>query len=293
MYSVSTASVVLHAVDYIQFLALDRVQDPFLNSEKAYAVATVLDDLSYSIPTVHFIFGDAIVVWRLWVIWMHSWRITIVPFFLLFCTFAVVVAQIVTTVLSLGDTRGVSADPGNPWHYMPVKLYFASLVLTLCTNGVVTCLIAYRAWIHHRSSQAVHMRIGRDRVLAVLLLLVESGALYCAIWLALIILWPFSASHPQLTYRFTDLIPQLTGMYPTVIIVICALRRSYVDTILSASEDIPSIIFTPNGHAPATRTTQLRHYLSRERTIELGASHDGCSSRSSLRASVEDAAKTV
>ncbi|KAI0047561.1 hypothetical protein FA95DRAFT_1679003 [Auriscalpium vulgare] len=291
MYLVSTANVVLHAVDYLYCLALvDPVDNPMPKSANVYIATQFFYVLSYSISTVNFIFGDAIVVWRLWVIWMHSWRITIGPLILLFCTSAVVVAQIVTTVLSLSDTRAVSTDPGDPGHFMPSKLFFASLVLTLCTNGVATGLIAYRTWIHHRSSQAVHTRLGRDRALAVLLLLVESGALYCVIWLYLIIMWPSAASHPQLTYRFTDVIPQLTGMYPTAIIVICALRRSYADTVMSAPEYPTPIVFAPNGK-PVPRTTRLSWYHSTEGTMELRVSPEGSSSRPPVRVSMEDVVK--
>ncbi|KAI0047542.1 hypothetical protein FA95DRAFT_1678994 [Auriscalpium vulgare] len=292
MYLVSTSSVVLHTVEYLQLLALDPVDSALKDSTKPYAKASVLDGLAYSIPAIHFIFGDAIVVWRLWVIWIHSWRIVVGPLILLFCTSAVVLAQIVlaATSCAAGDLQAIciGTEPSALWKFMPVKLYFASLALTLCTNCIVTGLIAYRAWIHYRSSQVMRIRIGRDRTLAVLLLLVESGALYCGIWMSLIILWPFAISDPQRVYRFTDLIPQLTGMYPTVIIVICALQRSYADTVISSPDDLTAVTFCA-GVQPASPATGWETRLpcsEEERTTEGGTLRNRTNSRSSIGASM-------
>ncbi|KAI0047569.1 hypothetical protein FA95DRAFT_1605987 [Auriscalpium vulgare] len=272
MYSVSTISVVIHAVSYIQAMALNPVDDPTGKSVDDYAKNTrVLDGLTYSFPTIHFVLGDAIVIWRVWVIWQHSWRITVGPFVLLCCTAAIVVAQKITNAPLSGDAQALLALGSAPDRTRSItgKLYLASLVLTLCTNGVVTGLISYRAWIHYRSSQAVRIRIGRDRALAALLLLVESGALYCTIWITLIVLWPFAASQPMAFYIPADLLPQLTGMYPTVIIAICALRRSYADTVMSAPENLTAMQFATYGRptsSAATPATALPEYGGEERS---------------------------
>ncbi|KAI0047559.1 hypothetical protein FA95DRAFT_1605979 [Auriscalpium vulgare] len=284
MYSVSTISVVLHAVSYLQLMALNPVDDPTGKFVDDYAKNILLDNTTYSIPTIHFVFGDAIVVWRVWVIWQHSWRITVGPFILLVCTAAIVLAQKITTAAMSGEAQTLSSAPDQK-RSIPATLYLASLVLTLCTNGVVTGLISYRAWIHYRSSQAVRIRIGRDRALAALLLLVESGALYCTIWITLIVLWPFAASQPVAFYIPADLLPQLTGMYPTVIIVICALRRSYADTVMSAPENLTAMQFATYGRpssSAATPATVFPEYGGEERTVELEIPHSGCSSRSPM-----------
>ncbi|KAI0045583.1 hypothetical protein FA95DRAFT_116964 [Auriscalpium vulgare] len=287
MYLVSTASVALNTVEYLQFLALDPV-----DNSNPYSI---LDNFAYSIPAIHFIFGDAIVVWRVWVIWIHRWRIVAGHLFLLFCTSAVVLAQlalIVATALSCvrGDPQAacIGTDRGKLWDFLPVQLYYASLVLTLLTNGVATALIAYRAWIHHRSSQAVHIRIGRDRALAVLLLLVESGALYCTFWLSMVIVWPFTTTQQHALYRFINLLPQLTGMYPTVIIVICALRRSYADTVMSVPENLTVMQFAPYRQpacSASTPATLLPRCRGKDMSGGLEVPRDGCGSSSSMHAS--------
>ncbi|KAI0047568.1 hypothetical protein FA95DRAFT_1605986 [Auriscalpium vulgare] len=242
-----------------------------------------------------FIFGDAIVVWRLWVIWSHSWRIVVGPLVLLFCTSAVILAQLaqmVVTIISCASGRSQAVcigERGRLWDFHPVKLYFASLVLTLITNGVATGLIAYRAWIHHRYSQAVHIRMGRDSALAVLPLLVESGALYCAFWLSMVILWPVASTQQPGLYSFINLFPQLTGIYTTVIIVICAMRRSYADTAMSAPENITELQFATYGQ-PAAPATRRPHFRGEERSLEfpVGLSGDGRSFTRGSISSVED-----
>ncbi|KAI0051186.1 hypothetical protein FA95DRAFT_1602866 [Auriscalpium vulgare] len=245
MYLMSTTTLFLHTIDIIELMAYDSSENPDPSAPtdaKTIDTMTGLDSFSFSIQMINLVLGDGIVIWRAWLIWQHSWRVIVWPLVLLLGTVGTIAAQVVLTATSSGVAKALSSDPGAP-RTTTAKLYIASVVLTLCTNGVVTCLIAYRAWIHYRSSQAIRTRIGSDRVLAVLLLLVESGVLYCVLWITLIALWPFAASEPPVFYVILYLLPQLTGIYPTVIIVICALKRSFADTALSVPDNETHIVF--------------------------------------------------
>ncbi|KAI0049831.1 hypothetical protein FA95DRAFT_774785 [Auriscalpium vulgare] len=149
--------------------------------------------------------------------------------------------------------------------------YLMGLFATLLTNVAVTGLIGYRAWQHYRSSSEVRFRVYRDRSLAILLLLVESGALYCAVWVVGIVIGITLGT----TYTaelcleiditpcfgslngasiFTALLPHLTGMYPTVIIALCKLQASYSATVMDLRDDKPPPPgLAPNAPSPSHR----------------------------------------
>ncbi|KAI0053643.1 hypothetical protein FA95DRAFT_1600788 [Auriscalpium vulgare] len=218
-----------------------------------------MENYAQSLPYINAIFGDAIVIWRAWVIWGRSWRVAIGPILLLLGTLAVILAQIV-----LGNRLGyLQAAESLLSSKTLLRLNVASYALTLATNAVATAMIAYRAWLHHRSSSTVRIRIGRDRALAVLLLLVESGAIYCTLWIADIVLWTLPASTVGGSFDFlVPLLPQLMTMYPTVIVVLCAVERSYTDNVMldKHSGILPTAYRTPDHpgshiHQPSSATT--------------------------------------
>ncbi|KAI0053663.1 hypothetical protein FA95DRAFT_473983 [Auriscalpium vulgare] len=240
MYLVATASTLLHAISLVSVTTTPYITEAFLSW------FLTLENSAQSLPCINATFGDAIVIWRVWVVWGRAWRAVIGPILLLLGTLAVILAQLI-----LGNRHGYLEQAAESLVYSKtlLRLNVAGYALTLATNAMATALIAYRAWLHYRSSSTVRIRIGRDRTLAVLLLLVESGAIYCVIWIADIVLWTLPASTVGGSFDFlVPLIPQLMTMYPTVIVVLCAMQRSYTDTItLEKSDDLlPTAYRSPN-----------------------------------------------
>ncbi|KAI0051215.1 hypothetical protein FA95DRAFT_354363 [Auriscalpium vulgare] len=132
---------------------------------------------------------------------------------------------------------------------------------------MVTGLIAYRAWVHYRSSSLVRIRVGRDRSLSLLLLLVESGAVYCAVWIVGIVFWSLPNVGDPFDI-FVAMLPQMTAMYPTVIVALCALQRSYTDTITNASSDLlPTAARFPS--TPAGQPGSRIQYPSSARVVDI------------------------
>ncbi|KAI0049833.1 hypothetical protein FA95DRAFT_775028 [Auriscalpium vulgare] len=215
MYLVATAHAVMCAWPVI----------PASDETRSLAIGELLT----SIATFNFVLGDGIVMWRAYIIWERNRRILVVSFLLLLIMLGASVWQIVYTVIRVQLTID--------------HVYQAGIFMTLLTNVVATGLIGYRAWRHYRSSSVVQIRIGRDRALAVLLLLVESGALYCAIWVAVIALFIRPASPVSAVSTGAQIsaaaLPHITGMYPTVIVVLCKLQASYSNTIMDMRDDGP------------------------------------------------------
>ncbi|RDX47373.1 hypothetical protein OH76DRAFT_1354415, partial [Lentinus brumalis] len=58
---------------------------------------------------------------------------------------------------------------------------------SLLTNIIATTLIAYRAWQHRRTIMTYLRASRRTQVERTLALLVESGLLYCALWVSTIL----------------------------------------------------------------------------------------------------------
>ncbi|KAI0055166.1 hypothetical protein BV25DRAFT_1833383 [Artomyces pyxidatus] len=241
MYGIASVHMVLRLQD----------AEPFPTCLSLHCVFT-LRLMEQYLPTVNFILGDAIVAWRAWVIWERSYRVVVGPIILLVATTGVVTAELV-----LGMRTAPHFITPNPAGYVrayhrTIVMHSAAIALTLCTNLLVTGLIGYRTWSHYRTASVYKLRVGRDRTQAVLTLLVESGALYCCIWLTYLIMDRTSGNYAKtksLAFTIFDYaIPQLIGIYPTLIVVLCSLQRSYQDTIVASYTYLPRS--SPQNSAP-------------------------------------------
>ncbi|RPD71239.1 hypothetical protein L226DRAFT_204913 [Lentinus tigrinus ALCF2SS1-7] len=145
--------------------------------------------------TVNVIIGDAIVWWRAWVLWSDH-RIVLYTW----CT--LILATMVTGIVDTKDACMPEATlfsitspfaPGS--EVLSIGSLFgadgwgiAAAILSLLTNMVATILIAYRAW-EHRLFIMSHLKgcSTRSQVERTLALLVESGILYCALWVIIVV----------------------------------------------------------------------------------------------------------
>ncbi|KAI0051261.1 hypothetical protein FA95DRAFT_1593493 [Auriscalpium vulgare] len=175
------------------------------------------------LPPVSFIFGDGIVAWRAWVICGKSLRILIVPGLLLLATAAIVLANLVTGLSN--------SSPRN------FALYITSVALTLANNILLTSLIGLCVWTRRRHGvvSIANIKVGKDRTGAALLLLFESGALYCILWIghlvAEAIVQP-GTDHPlgNMYLVLDGVVPQMVGLYPTAVIALAALQRAHYES---------------------------------------------------------------
>ncbi|KAI0738052.1 hypothetical protein C8Q80DRAFT_293539 [Daedaleopsis nitida] len=212
-----------------------------------------------AVITLNVVLGDAIVWWRAWVLWSNSRSVRLLCVVLLLGTTST--AVVVTThgcsppdlngadSVILGENPNVSSGAdvkltmgtlftGDKWGLPPT-------ILSLVTNVTATGLIAYKAWMH-RKLVGSHLRTGstRTRVESVLALLVESGIVYCVLWVFVVVYQTGSIAEqadngiPGVVSRYVYgfhyvlegcLIP-LIGMYPTLIILLVTLNKSHCAT---------------------------------------------------------------
>ncbi|KAF8180788.1 hypothetical protein K438DRAFT_1768326 [Mycena galopus ATCC 62051] len=109
---------------------------------------------------------------------------------------------------------------------------------SLATNVTCTILIGYRAWQHRRSMKSLDIvehprRMSADKVLSIL---VESGFIYCLLWLTHISGYvqfgPASRTDAgiYIYWLFNAMGNQISGMYPTLIIVIVNFKQTIWET---------------------------------------------------------------
>ncbi|KAJ6518581.1 hypothetical protein DFH09DRAFT_939827, partial [Mycena vulgaris] len=102
-----------------------------------------------------------------------------------------------------------------------------SWAFSLGTNVVCTVLVGVQAWKHRRVTRVLHMhKLRTDQTLS---LLVESGFIYCLLWIPQVITffdWTPRTNHAlYYSMKVMDAFAyQISGMYPTLIIVIVNLR---------------------------------------------------------------------
>ncbi|KAH8987456.1 hypothetical protein EDB92DRAFT_1875872 [Lactarius akahatsu] len=153
--------------------------------------------------------GDAIMVWRLWIIWNRNFWLC-VPFIVL-CTVSTVTGYAAfANQVSLNPTETVFLSRLQNWLY-------ATWALSIATQVGATLLIGYRFWKSvHWNSKGL-----RGSRLSIFWILVESGALYT---ITTIFLVGFSSTNTGAIFAAS--LGQISALAPTLIIVRAGLKSS-------------------------------------------------------------------
>ncbi|KAH8991489.1 hypothetical protein EDB86DRAFT_3079902 [Lactarius hatsudake] len=150
----------------------------------------------------YYTLSDIVCAWRAVVLWNRDKRvIAVLLLFILGTTGTYKVSLLVVVVCSSGPTLvaaagcelGLSVIPifKPPYNIIPITANSGPLIMvgpTLATNLISTGLIAWKAW-QHRVSVRKHLGEGTGsvRVDRVFALLIESGFIYCCLWIVYLI----------------------------------------------------------------------------------------------------------
>ncbi|RPD67995.1 hypothetical protein L226DRAFT_369615 [Lentinus tigrinus ALCF2SS1-7] len=205
---------------------------------------------------INILVGDAVVWWRVYMLWpaakVIARRVILgAAATLLVATFALgVVDTCGACNLSLGF---VQAEEGYGLLFSGAIFGAAAASMSLATNAIATCFTAYKAWIHLRSLKAFGRGFTLTEAEQILVLVVESGLIYTAIWIVVVI-WQVGLNDENIYQNQTQtqaggssfwavagyfvnggLVP-IIAMYPMCIIVMVALKRMKKESTWSDSE---------------------------------------------------------
>ncbi|KAH9006705.1 hypothetical protein EDB83DRAFT_727525 [Lactarius deliciosus] len=185
-------------------------------SEDRFHVVSLVEA---TITRLMYILSDIVCAWRAVALWNRDKRII-----------AILLLLILGTTAAAGCELGLSS-PVAPSGQSSVAGDAGPLIMvgpTLATNLVSTGLIAWKAWEHrvevkkHLGEASTSVRV--ERVFA---LLVESGFLYCCIWIVYLISALDLIPVPGFAVMDNVLL-FVSGLYPTFIIILVAMQKSPV-----------------------------------------------------------------
>ncbi|KAF8064093.1 hypothetical protein FPV67DRAFT_1503500 [Lyophyllum atratum] len=207
--------------------------------------------------------SDAVVIWRAWVLFPEEWWMMVIPVALLVASIASGLAYValmssVATFVAVSNREPVPA----------MKLVTANMALSLATNVAATVLIAYKLW-SHRKIVGVNKHGSLSAVQKILVMLIESGIIYCGVQLARLILYCSPGTLLSTRYFVSevavDLATVATGIYPTLVIMFVNQQRTIVECFgfgpsladkKLPTEDVEGRVATP-GHLSFTSPSSV------------------------------------
>ncbi|KAH9934479.1 uncharacterized protein BXZ73DRAFT_100671 [Epithele typhae] len=173
---------------------------------------------------INCLLGDSIVCWRTWVLWGGDWRILVFP-----------VACITGGVASgIGMTVALSRSPAGGGLFVgSITTWFAFFgALSFVANMYSVVMISWKAWKNLRVMKNMNASVtGGGKYYSALLLIIESGATYCIAVVVTIVLF---LGNNNGVYVIADMLNHLTGIYPTIIIVLVCLKITFHDDMTRA-----------------------------------------------------------
>ncbi|KAJ7578352.1 hypothetical protein C8J56DRAFT_898499 [Mycena floridula] len=184
-----------------------------------YAISSTI--AADSLLRLNWILSDAVVVWRAWTLWRKHRTIQIILIVCMLASIATVTADMARIALSLVG-KGPLVGSG------PFRLLVT--LAPLITNITATILMSVRAWQYRQDVSTLGLNNGL--VEKILFFLVESGFVYCIIWI-LFMTTEISSTVPaeNISAIMSGMYISLAAMYPTIVIIIVAMERSCADSI--------------------------------------------------------------
>ncbi|KAH9052580.1 hypothetical protein EDB87DRAFT_425335 [Lactarius vividus] len=185
-------------------------------SDTRFFVVFIVEEI---ITRLMYILSDIICAWRAVVLWNRDKRII-----------AILLLLILVTIAAAGCEVGLGGlvPPSGQSSLQGDRGPFIMVGPTLGTNLVSTGLIAWKAW-QHRVEVKKHLgEASRSvRVERVFALLVESGFIYCCVWIVYLISARDLIPVPGFAVM-DDILLFVSGLYPTLIIILVAMQKSPV-----------------------------------------------------------------
>ncbi|KAL1735451.1 hypothetical protein EV714DRAFT_280065 [Schizophyllum commune] len=239
----STIEVVLGNILYL-------VQTPFLYvPDRVYRILLALDLLVC----------DAIVVWRAWILWQDSRVVKVILSLCLVGSVVGVVAHLVWYAVAYLDSEAPT-----------LSLLMVTIPLLL-TNLVATILVGLQVWYYRRNIKSIASPLRkRTRIEKILLLLLESGFVYCLLWIASIALEVDGSSDDARADYYmaaSNAYQSFAGIYPTLIVIIVAVQRSTTQSLVLSTQVSQPLEFADTNETPKDQTSDGAHTTSADERV--------------------------
>ncbi|KAH9044188.1 hypothetical protein EDB84DRAFT_1470640 [Lactarius hengduanensis] len=218
-----------------------------------------------TITRLMYILSDIVCAWGTVILWNRDKRIVAILLLLILGTAAAAGCE-----LRLGSSVAPSGNGSFQGYQGPLIMVGP----TLATNLVSTGLIAWKAW-ERRVEVKKHLGeasrcVRTERVFA---LLVESGFIYCCVWIVYLISAFDLIPVPGFAVMDSVLL-FVSGLYPTLIIILVAMQKSPVQhysthsTVMQAGDTPPYVytIFRENANDADKRVHSVMETSDEERS---------------------------
>lgn len=203
--------------------------------------------LPTALLSVNIVLGDCIVLWRAWILWARNRSIQ-----------AVSVLLIASTLVTSSLCSATAGDP------IEAVWGMSAFALSWATNVWATGLISLKAWQYRRV--ITHDLLGanaRAQAEKALMLFVDSGILYCALWTVMVAgalrsMLPGTTTSSAkfgsdvLKFKESGLIHAI-GIYPTAVVILVALTKSYCERTLRF-DSLPTLQFDLSHRRAASQS---------------------------------------
>ncbi|KAL1752988.1 hypothetical protein FB107DRAFT_277140 [Schizophyllum commune] len=223
MFTISIASVVCATDFYVR--SIDNYSLDDLPVDRALMLRESLTS-NFGLR-INLLLSDIIVVWRAWVLWPDSlWARLIMAIALFGSVGGVIVSSIFLFLAKLTDVAFL--DWLNTSPILTVPLFF--------TNIVACVMVGIKVWDYRQNVKAYIGNAGNHgaSIERTLLLILESGVVYCLLWLFLLLSGVEVLSDDSNTVLLSVAV-SVAGLYPTIIIILVALEKSHTDTVFHPS----------------------------------------------------------
>ncbi|KAH8985004.1 hypothetical protein EDB92DRAFT_2105738 [Lactarius akahatsu] len=224
MFGITTLMFALAIVALVLRAALGfQVMQAFLGFTSAHTWSEdrfhVVSLVEATITRLMYILSDIVCAWRAIVLWNRDKRIIAILLLLILGTTAAAGCEL---------RLGISVIPSGNRSFQGDRGPLIMVGPTLATNLVSTGSITWKAW-EHRVSVRKHLGeanrcVRTERVFA---LLVESGFIYCCVWIVYLISALDLIPVPGFAVMDNVLV-FVSGLYPTLIIILVAMQKSPV-----------------------------------------------------------------
>lgn len=202
--------------------------------------------------------SDVIVIWRAWVVLAGRRWLIMGPLVSLLGAF-------VTSLAFLSITSNVDdAVAYSVGEKVTGGLIFASGALSLATNGLSTLLIGYQLWNYRKFwNLGSHSRWSQGQ--KVLLMFVESGALYVTLQLATLATVKQKTGTPQANFGAViwAVYVHSTAMYPTIVLLLIENKRSFEEIECFVSPSLDKALQMQGSDASPTDRVTTPTFLSK------------------------------